>query len=96
MITEKRKKYIKEFFNENGKYKIFLTGNSQNEDLLQFLSYSAKELKYLRLNMAQVPNKETFKFMKHYKKELLEFKPDIVVFSISVGALSQMTDFYKD
>ena len=95
-VREKRKKYIKEFFNENGKYKIFLTGNSHNENLLQFLSYSAKELKYLRLNMEQVPSKEEYKFMKYYKKELLEFNPDIVVFSVSVGLLPKITDFYKD
>ena len=95
-VTEKREKYIKEFFNENGKYKIFLTGNSHNENLLQFLSYSAKELKYLRLNMEQVPSKEEYKFMKYYKHELLEFNPDIVVFSVSVGLLPKITDFYKD
>ena len=95
-VTEKREQYIKEFFNEQGKYRIFLTGNSHNENLLQFLSYSAKELKHLRLNKGQVPTKEEYKFMKYYKKELLEFNPDIVIFTISVGLLSKITDFYKD
>lgn len=95
-VTEERQEYIKKFFNENGKYRIFLTGNSQNEDLLQFLPYSAKELKYLRLNKEQLSNKEEFKFMKYYQKELLEFDPDIVVFAVSVGIFSKITDFYKD
>ncbi len=95
-VTEKREQYVKEFFNEQGKYKIFLTGNSQNEDLLQFLPYSAKELRYLRLNRRQVPTKEEFKFMKYYKKELLEFKPDIVILSMSVNWMRRITDFYKD
>ena len=46
--------------------------------------------------MEQVPSKEEYKFMKYYKHELLEFNPDIVVFSVSVGLLPKITDFYKD
>ena len=95
-VKEIREKYIKRFSNENGKYKIFLTGNSHNENLLQFLPYSAKEVKYLRLNNSQLPNKELYKFMKYYKKELLEFKPDIVIFSVSSDILPRITDFFKD
>lgn len=95
-VKEIRGRYIKRFSNENGKYKIFLTGNSHNENLLQFLPYSAKEVKYLRLNNSQLPNKELYKFMKYYKKELLEFKPDIVIFSVSSDVLPRITDFFKD
>ena len=91
-----RGRYIKRFSNGKEKYKIFLTGNSHNENLLQFLPYSAKELKHLRLNMEQIPSEEQFKFMKYYKKELLEFKPDIVIVGISAGILPIITDFFKD
>lgn len=66
------------------------------KNLLQFLPYSAKEVKYLRLNNSQLPNKELYKFMKYYKKELLEFKPDIVIFSVSSDILPRITDFFKD
>lgn len=90
-----RGRYIKRFSNGKEKYKIFLTGNSHNENLLQFLPYSAKELKHLRLNMGQIPSEEQFKFMKYYKKELLEFKPDIVIVGISAGILPIITDFLR-
>ena len=97
-ISEKRGKYIKDFDNKNidNDYRVFMTGNSQNEDLLQFVVSSVKETKYLRLNMGQVPPKEQFKFMKHYKKAILDFKPDMVVLTVSSDVVSHMTDFFKD
>lgn len=98
-LTETRLKYTKLFDNKtpNVHHKIFLTGNSQNENLLQFLPYSVKSLKYLRLNLGTQPADEQWKFMKHYKQELLEYNPDIVVICISVNVFpTLMIDFYKD
>ena len=98
-VTENRQKYTKIFNNKDqkAKYKLFLTGNSQNENLLQFLPYSVKQLKYLRLNWFQQNEENQWKFMKFYKQELLDFNPDIVVIVITADVFSQlMTDFYKD
>lgn len=98
-IKETRLKYIKLFTNHDtkAKYKIFLVGNSQNENLLQFLAPSVKSLKFLRLNKNQLTQTEQWKFMKHYKQELLEYNPDIVVICISASAFpSLFDDFYKD
>lgn len=97
-ISEKRGRYIKDFDNKNidNEYRVFMTGNSQNEDLLQFMAASVKKVKYLRLNREQVSKNEEFKFMKHYKKQLLDFKPDMVVLTVSSNVVSRLTDFFKD
>ena len=80
-ITHYTKSYT--YDTGGGKYNIFLTGNSQNEDLLQFLPYSAHKLKYIRLNMGQLPSQEQLKFLKYYKKEVLDFKPNILIYCVS-------------
>ena len=97
-ITEERKEYIKIFNNKaaGNNYKVFMTGNSQNEDLLQFISASVKYTKYLRLNKNQLPYNEQYKFMKYYKNELLNYKPDIFIVTISLGKLPQIAHFLKD
>ena len=96
--VEKRGKYIKEFSNREAgnNYRLFMTGHSQNENLLQFLTSSVKETKYLRLNLGYIPEKEQNKFMKHYKRELIDFKPDIIVITISSGMIDSLSDFFKD
>lgn len=97
-ITKKQQRYIKLFKNKAApnNYRLFMTGNSQNENLLQFMVSSVKEIKYLRLNMGQQSHEEQFKFIKYYKKELLDFKPDIMVVTISDSTLKLLRDFVKD
>ena len=89
-------KYTKFFSNSEGKYRLFLIGNSQNENLLNFLPYSFNEINYLRLNKGQLPSSEQFKFMKHYKNLLLDFSPDIVVICISAEIMHEFINFYKE
>lgn len=96
IIKETRGNYIKSFINPTGKYRVFLTGNSQNENLLQFLSSSVKELRYIRLNKGQNPANEEYKFMKYYKKELLDFKPDLVIVTLSLDSFPRMIEFVKE
>ena len=73
----------KMFKQDGGKYRILLTGNSQNENLLQFLPYSAHELKFIRLNIANKASQEQPKLLKYYKKDIIDYKPDILVYCIS-------------
>ena len=76
--------YTKEFSYPLGKYRILLMGDSQNENLNQFLPYSAGELKYIRLNRRPVSKgDDQWKIMKLYKNDILSFKPDILVYSIT-------------
>ena len=85
-------KFTKEFVWPEGKYKVMLIGTSSNENLLQFLPYSAAHTKYLRLNMGQVESGDEFKVMKLYKKDILAFKPDILILSIHTDNLPSLRD----
>ncbi len=77
--------------------KVFLTGTSMNEDFLQFLPYSFSETKYFRLNnVLNVPQTETFKLLKRYKQDILDFKPDILILCITAGNLQFLENLTKD
>ncbi len=79
--------YTKEFTYPRGKCKVMLIGTSQNEVLNHFLPYSAAQLKYVRLNLRRVETVEQFKILKLYKKDMLTYKPDILILSISTENL---------
>ena len=80
--------FTKDFSYPGGKHKIMLIGTSQNETLNHFLPYSAAQLKYVRLNLRPIEGVEQFKILKWYKKDILTFKPDILIFSITTDNLS--------
>ena len=81
LLQTKTGQYTKDYSYPLGKYKIMIIGNSVNENLTQFIPYSANELKYIRVNMNPVSTSERWKIMKLYKKDILSFKPDILVLS---------------
>lgn len=85
-------KFTKDFAYPEGKHKIMLIGTSQNENFLQFLPYSAARTKYIRLNFGQVKTEDEFKILKLYKKDILAFKPDILILSIGAGHISRCRD----
>ena len=56
-----------------------------------------RNLGCIKMDKNQLTQTEQWKFMKHYKQELLEYNPDIVVICISASAFpSVFDDFYKD
>ena len=69
-----------------------LIGTSQNEILCHFLPYSVAEMKYVRLNGGQVKTVDEFKILKYYKKDILTFKPDILILSIHTDDLPRLRD----
>ncbi len=77
--------------------RVFLTGTSMNEDFLQFIPYSFSELKYYRLNGARgVEEKDVFKLFKRYKKDILDFKPDILILCITPSNIPSLVNLTKD
>lgn len=72
-------KYTKDYTYPEGKYKIMLIGTSQCDNLTQFLPYSAAQTKYIRVNNGQVKMADEMKILKLYKKDILNFKPDILI-----------------
>jgi hypothetical protein len=96
-LKEQRGQYIKEFNYPKGKYRILLTGTSQNEDLLQFLPYSAQQIKYIRLNRGQLSSVEERKIMKHYQKDIDDFHPDMMIITIqSYSHIFYLLDIWKE
>lgn len=91
-ITLRVKKFIKEFSYPAGKHKVMIVGTSNNENFNHFLPYSAAQTKYIRLNMGQAKGADQFKILKLYKKDILVFKPDILVLSITTDNLPQFLD----
>ena len=91
-ITVTVGKFTKDFTYPEGKHKIMLIGTSQNDMLLDILAYSAAQTKYIRLNMSQVKTMDEFKILKLYKKDILAFKPDILILSIHTNDLPKLRD----
>ncbi len=85
-------KFTKNFAYPGGKRKIMLMGTSHNDIFSHFLPYSAAQMKYVRLNLGQVKGGDEFKILKLYKKDILAFKPDILILSISTDDLSRLRD----
>lgn len=83
-------KFTKDFTYPEGKCKVILIGTSHNENFCQFLPYSAAQTKYIRLNMNQVGEVDQYKVLKLYGKDILAFKPDILILSISTEDLSRL------
>lgn len=68
--------------------KFMQIGTSMNESLLQFTPYSFKNLKYIRLNNVQCMTfEESFKILKHYKSNILEYKPNIIVLCLTPSSM---------
>ena len=91
-MTLKVGKYTKDFVWTGGRHKVVLIGNSQNENLLQFLPYSASQTKYIRLNTGWIKGSDEFKILKLYKKDILTFKPEILILSIHTDDLPRLRD----
>ena len=84
-------KFTKEFRYPEGKRRVMLIGSSQNENFLQYLPYSASQTKYIRVNTGWERD-AAYKILKVYKKEILSFKPEILILSIPTESLRQLRD----
>lgn len=83
--------FMKDYRYRGGVYKIMLIGDSQNENLLGFLPYSAATTRFIRVNRnANLPYSKQWKIMKYYKKEILSYKPDILILSLFEPNLLQI------
>lgn len=88
----------KHYHNPDGNgLRVMLIGTSMSENLLQFLPQNFSELKYFRTNNSPiVPVAEEKKIMKRYKREILEYKPDILVFCFTISNIPGFVKFNED
>ncbi len=75
--------------------RVILLGTSQAENLAEFIAFTFKNVKRLRINtVKKVPTKDEYKIMKYYEKEILEYKPDIIIFCITYDNIRKFNNFY--
>ena len=97
IIDNDFEKSKKSYFQNGANLKILLMGNSTSHNLLPFLQSSFKNTKFYILNEVQNrKDKEQYKVMKYYKKDILSYKPDIIVFCISNSLLNKINDFFLE
>ena len=88
---------FKNYKNNKEKYRLFLTGTSMNDNLLQFLPQSFNEILYTRLNgINNVLWDDRFNIFKLYKKYIEEFKPDVFVLCLTETDLVAISKLQKD
>ncbi len=89
-------KFTKDATYPVGRYRVMLMGTSMNENLLQFLPYSGAKTRYIRFNRGQVKKPDEFNVMKLYRKDILSFKPDILVLCITSMDLLSMQNLSQN
>ena len=85
-------RHIKNFSYPKGQHRIMIAGTSNNHVICRFLPFSAAETKFIQLNMIPVPVVDQWKFLKLFKKDILCFKPDILILSICTDNLPRLRD----
>ena len=76
--------------------KILVIGTSMNENLLEFMPYSFKHTKFIRINDVDGINvKEEYKIMERFSSAIKEYNPDIMVLSLKLANFYKFNKFDK-
>ena len=88
----------KEYFYPKGAdYKVILLGTSQNENLTEFIPYTFKYVKRIRTNNVKgLSDGESTKIIKYWGNDILEYKPDILIFCITYDNIRRLLYLFKD
>ncbi len=87
----------KNFFYPNGAdYRVIVLGTSMTENLDEFIPYTFKNVFHIRNNnVKNIPNEDQFKIIKYHEKDILEYKPNIIVFCITYGNMTRLRQFFE-
>ena len=78
-------------YDKGAKLRVIQLGTSQNENLTEFIPFTFRDVKRLRINTVKnMPFEEEYKLIKYYKDEMLEYKPDIVIFCITYDNIKRL------
>ena len=77
-------------------YRVIVLGTSMIENLNEFIPYTFKNVFHIRNNSVKnIPNDDQFKIIKYHGKDILDYKPDIIVFCIPYGHIARLRDMFK-
>ena len=83
--------YILYYFPNGNNLRVILFGTSMIEGLSKTIPLSFKNVKKIRCNLIKnIPNEDTFKIFKCFTHEIFDYKPDIIIISISYMNLDQL------
>lgn len=83
-------------YNKGYNTRVILLGTSQGENLTEFIPYTFKDVKRIRNNSVRgVKTEDEFKIMKRFEKEMLDYKPDIIIFCITYANLEYLHDIFN-
>jgi len=81
---------------QGANYRVIQLGTSQNENLTEFIPYTFRYVKRIRNNSVYgFSPEEQFKIMRYYEQEILEYKPDIIIFCITYDNIPDLENFFK-
>lgn len=97
-ITNENLHREKDYFYEKGaNYKVILLGTSQNENLTEFIPFTFKNVKRIRTNNVRgLTSTEWTKIMKYWQKDIVDYKPDILIFCLIYNNISNLPFIFKD
>lgn len=93
------KNWSKDFYysSQKNNLKVLMMGTSMMENLSEFIPYSFKHTRKMRLNgTLDIKPGEDFKIMKYYKQQILDYKPDIFILCITVYNLHEIPNLFKE
>lgn len=94
-ISKKREKNF--YYPYGNNITALQIGTSMNENLTQFTPYTFNNLKYIRIiQVKDIPDKDSYKIIKLYKNEILDYKPNIIILCLTPQNLVNIHNFFKD
>ncbi len=73
--------------------KTLLIGSSVNENLTETIPYSFKDLHFIRINGPRnIPEEDEYKLIKIYGKNIINYKPDILIICIQAHTIYSLKD----
>ena len=81
------------FYSDGADLKVMVFGDSYTPNLLEFLPYSFKKVRYIRVNgPRKIERSERMKLLKYYKNEIQDFQPDILIFCLFYSEFGRLKD----
>jgi len=85
------------YYPKGANKRVILFGTSMNENLSEFIPFTFKDVKRIRNNEVTGINQvEEWKILKHYKKTILEYKPDIFILCFTITNILDMPTMFLE